>query len=127
MAKSGSEKRKQTKVVPFRATEGEVDHLAAVAKLQNLSKSAFIRARLFDAPEIKPTRPARRPSVEVAVLSRLLGQLGKCGSNLNQIAHQLNAGEHANRGDITAALAELRELKAEIMGALGRSTCADSD
>jgi hypothetical protein len=39
----------------------------------------------------------------------------------------LNAGEHANRGDITAALAELRELKAEIMGALGRSTSADSD
>jgi len=37
-------------------------------------------------------RAARRPPSSAPELAQLLAQLGKCGSNLNQIARALNSG-----------------------------------
>jgi hypothetical protein len=67
-------------------------------------------------------RAVRRPPVERKELARLLGHLGKVGSNLNQLAHAFN------RDAKVPGLAELKairryaeELRDALMEALGRA------
>jgi hypothetical protein len=61
----------------------------------------------------------RRPPVERAALAQLLAQLGKCGSNLNQIARVLNSGGNTPEG-IPDAIDAMRAAAAEIMRTLGK-------
>jgi hypothetical protein len=54
-----------------------------------------------------------------------MGQLGKVGGNLNQLAHNLNlvAGS-VSAEEIRAALADLRQLRAATLAAIqGGNTC----
>jgi hypothetical protein len=46
--------------------------------------------------------------------------LGKCGSNLNQIAHRLDSDENVSRAMIVKALADLREISAALLKSLGK-------
>jgi hypothetical protein len=65
-------------------------------------------------------RAVRRPPVERRELARLLGHLGKVGSNINQLAYAYN------RDRLVPALAELvgirrdvGEMRAALLRALG--------
>ena len=73
-------------------------------------RSALLHSRL---------RPSR---IEVKAVARLLGQLGKIGSNINQIAYHLNAGRPGYRieGSLEAALRDLSELRLVCLQALGK-------
>lgn len=53
-------------------------------------------------------------------IAKLLGEVGKIGSNVNQIAHQLNAGTGTSSNAIAAALADVADMRAALMEALGR-------
>jgi hypothetical protein len=68
-----------------------------------------------------PLPPRRRPSVDTQLLAKVLAELGKIGSNINQIAYHLNAGRPGDvmDGAIEAALNELVEWRAALMQALG--------
>jgi hypothetical protein len=77
------------------------------------------RIRRRSGTEAPMTRATRRPSIERTALAHLLAQLGKCGSNLNQIARGLNSGGDVP-SDIPAALADFRAACAAIMRTLGR-------
>jgi hypothetical protein len=108
----------RTKLIPVRCTAEERAAIKAVADKAGLSVGAFLRAAaLGDAGP----RAVRRPPIERKELARLLGHLGKVGSNLNQLAHAFNS-----RGRVPA-LAELNlirrhvvELRDALMKALGR-------
>lgn len=109
----------RTKLIPVRCTEEERAAIKAAADKAGLSVGAFVRAlALGDAGP----RAVRRPPIERRELARLLGHLGKVGSNLNQLAHAFN------RKGRTPALAELvtmreqvGELRDALMKALGRA------
>jgi hypothetical protein len=124
ITRSGSEKRQRQKVVRMRCDDAELQQLEEGAERVGLTVGAFMRRRcLGSAGE----RAVRRPPVERAVLAQLLGQLGKCGSNvkqigdrLNEIARSLNTGEPPP-ADIPEAIADIREVCAEIMRLLGRT------
>lgn len=115
--KSGSEKRERRALVGFRATPGEVQEIDEAADRAGLTRSAFVRAQCLAAPKMRATR---RPTVAAKVLAQLLGQLGKVGGNLNQIAIKHNKGDYVTPATILAALHELHEVRFEIMKALGR-------
>ena len=129
---SASEKREKQIIIPFRVTTAEAAEIDQAAAAANLTRSAFVRSRSLAAPtgedyakgkRMKPTPASRTqtskaPPLAAAVLARFSGELGKCGSNLNQIAHKLNSNEHVSGEEISAALVWLRELKTEIVGAL---------
>ena len=108
----------RTKLVPVRCTAEERAAIKAVADKAGLSVGAFLRAAaLGDAGP----RSVRRPPVERKELARLLGHLGKVGSNLNQLAYAFNS-----RGRVPA-LAELKDMRTYVgqmrdalMAALGR-------
>ena len=108
----------RTKLIPVRCTAVERAAIKAVADKAGLSVGAFLRAAaLGDAGP----RAVRRPPIERKELARLLGHLGKVGSNLNQLAHAFNSRGRvpglAELNDIRRHVVELRDA---LMKALGR-------
>ncbi len=88
-----------------------------------MSLSAYVCAKLGDSPG---PRTRRNPGPDMVLLAKVLGQLGKTGSNLNQIAHRLNEYDFegvtellAMRAEHEAALAEHRIVYNAILAALG--------
>ena len=114
--RSGSETRQRTKAVRVRCTDGEHAQLSIAADRVGLTVCSFMRMRCLDTPG---PRAVRRPPVERAALSQVLAQLGKCGSNLNQIARALNRGDGPPDG-IAEAITEFRATCAQIVQLLGR-------
>jgi hypothetical protein len=65
-------------------------------------------------------RQVRRPPVERKELARLLGELGKIGGNLNQLARAANTGVVIDATEVSEALAGLGAVRDAILTALGR-------
>jgi hypothetical protein len=114
--RSGSQTRQRAGIVTFRATAGEREELILAADRAGLSVGSYVRGRALVQPT---TRAVRRPTVERAALSQILAQLGKAGSNLNQIARALNAGGD-ERADLAAAIDEFRAACAAVLQAMGK-------
>jgi hypothetical protein len=105
----GSEKRQRNLEPKMRCTPGEHAQLVSAAERAGLTVAAFMRHQCLGTPG---PRAARRPPVERLALAKLLAQLGKVGSNLNQIARVLNSG-----GDTPAGIEEtLQEVRAAAVG-----------
>lgn len=116
--RSGTETRQRSRVVGFRASAEERAEIEKAAERDGLSTGSYIRAKVLAAPK---TKTVKRPPAHAESLARLLGQLGKIGSNLNQIAARLNRNENATRAGIVEALEELKPLRTEIFKALGKA------
>jgi hypothetical protein len=117
--RSGSEKRKRAKgAILVRLLPEERASVERKAGEAGLSLASFLRACGLGAPG---PRARRRSSVDAEALGRATAALNKVGSNLNQIAHGLNAGGFAvTAQECFAALAETRAAAAAIRALLGR-------
>jgi hypothetical protein len=113
---SGTDKRQRGVIVPVRMTVEERDRLQALSARSGLAAGAFMRAAAFG--EAGP-RAQRRPSAEAATLRRLLGELGRVGNNVNQIARRLNSGEAASLPQLNEALGAYLGMRNAIYRALG--------
>ena len=110
----------RTKLIPaIRCTEEERAAIKAAADRAGLGVGAFLRAAaLGDAGP----RAVRRPPIERKELARLLGHLGKVGSNLNQLAHAYNRDRRIpGLAELTAMRQQVGELRDALMKALGRA------
>lgn len=119
-------------VVAFRLTPVEAAHLdAAGAALKRprcradyCRAAALYQARQRVPPPVKPIRlPLRhKPHPEMQAVAKVLGELGKIGSNLNQIARVANShGRSAEVATLEAMLRELEALRAAAVATLSRS------
>lgn len=116
--KSGSERRERKRIIGVRVTDDEMAEITAEAERSGLTVASYARSVLLSAPA---PRARRRPSIEAEALGRLLGDLGKVGSNLNQIAHHMNAGRNeVSPAAMEAALSEVADIRAAILEAMGR-------
>ena len=113
----GTETRQKSLVVTSRYSPDEFAQLDEAASRAGLSRASFQRVQSLGTPP--KTRSTRRAPIERELLAKALGQLGRVGNNLNQIAHAANMGD-AERFDLGAALAELRGLLPDFLQALGR-------
>jgi hypothetical protein len=95
----------RTKLIHLRCTDHERAAIKAVAEEAGFSVGAFLR--LLALGDAGP-RAVRRPPAERAELARILGELGKIGSNVNQIAKAI----HTTRN--LPSWSELAEIKADI-------------
>lgn len=103
-------------VVAFRLTPAEAARIdAAGAGLRRPRRRAdFCRAAALHlarqrVPEpCKPIRlpPKRLPALDTQLLSRILGELGKIGGNVNLIAHAANATRASPATSTLTAIAE---------------------
>ena len=115
----GSETRKRSTPVTSRYDDGELAELDERASRAGLTRAAFQRVQsLATTPK---TRSTRRAPIEREMLAKALGQLGKVGSNLNQLAHAAHL-DRTEVAQITAAVAELRALLPDFLQALGRAS-----
>ena len=109
---------------PTRCTVAQRAAVEAAAQKAGLSLNAYQRQTLCGDPGPRAHRGKRGP--DMVLLSRLLGQHGKAGSNLNQIARQLNSGGDVEPPELADAIAEHRAACQAIMSALGVSPDADN-
>jgi hypothetical protein len=101
---------------PTRVSPALRDKVIAEAAADGLSLGAFIRARLDGSPG---PRAKRNPGPDIVLLAKVLAELGKSGSNLNQIAHHLNMDEVAELPELQEAVREQRIAVAMLMRLLG--------
>ena len=105
-------------VVHVRCTPANLATYTAAAAQAGLSIGAWFRTLADGTPG---PRAVRKPPVEKAELARLLGEIGKLGSNVNQMARVLNTtGEPPEGSDLARARAAIEEMRAAVMKALGR-------
>ena len=83
-------KEKDPKVyrVTVRFNEDSYKKLVATAKAANLSTAELIRQMVLKGK----VNVKQEVVAEVPMLKKLIGEFGKIGSNLNQIAHHYNGG-----------------------------------
>ena len=113
--RSGSEKRQRTNIITMRINPQEAATIRQIAQSRGESVSALMRSALLQS-RLRPSR------IDLQAVARLLGQLGKIGSNINQIAFHLNAGRPGDRveGSLEEALRDLSELRLVCLQALGK-------
>lgn len=114
---SGSEQRQRQDALRIRLTEAERATVSEAAERAGLSLAGYARAVLLAA---EPLRQSRRPPATKAELAVILGQLGKIGSNVNQLARASNSETVIAAGELAAASAAILEIRDAIMAALGR-------
>lgn len=110
---SRSIKRKRMATIHARVTEEEKAEIAAKAKAVGGVSALFRSALLgYKLPKSK---------VDTKAVSQVLAELGKIGSNVNQIAKHLNSGRpgDATENTIVAALRDLMQTRSACMRALG--------
>jgi hypothetical protein len=104
--------------ISVRCTAEDHAVIDAQATKAGLSKGAYRRALALGAPG---PRAVRRPPIERKELARLLGQLGKVGSNVNQLAYGYNrAGSLPGYPELLAVRREVGEMRDALIKALGR-------
>jgi hypothetical protein len=113
----------KSRIVPIRFTPEQYERLSEKANRSGMAIGAAAREILLG--EAGP-RAVKRPPVEKMELARLLGAIGKLGSNVNQIARALNEGRDApSRDDLAQMRADITLMRTAVMAALGRGQRRD--
>lgn len=94
----------------LRVTPAQDEAMRAAAERAGLSLTAFICQQALGAPA---SRTRRTPSPDMVLLAKVLAQMGKAGSNLNQIAHRLNEYDFEGIPELLATQAEHAEVLAQ--------------
>ncbi len=114
---AGSNKRRRGRIIASRCLDEEFAAIAAKADKAGLAIAAFMRAAaLGDAGP----RAQRRPPADHKALRQILGEIGRIGNNINQIARALNAGEQARLPELKDALRAYIAIRDAIFEALGK-------
>ena len=116
---TGTNKRQRQRVISFRVDGYEHDRITTEADRAGVTVGTFARDVLIGA---QAPRRVRRPPAEKAELVRILGELSKIGSNVNQLAAKANVGvlRVLDPMALTKLQDDLDELRDDLMRALGR-------
>lgn len=107
--KKNSAKRQRNLVLRVRVLPSESEEIRKRATALGVSVSEMLRESALNEPIRRPKKPL--PSPDRMALAALTGQLGKIGSNLNQLAHRANtSGVIGEWGLLTDAICECRDL-----------------
>jgi hypothetical protein len=115
--RSGSQKRQRVKSLQIAMTPEEFLVVCERATVAGLSPSSYGRAVLLGTPG---PRARRSPPLNAELLAHAVAQLNKAGSNLNQIAHILNAGRAVGSKEAVEALTDTRAAVVLILDIVGR-------
>jgi hypothetical protein len=105
------------KPISVRCTAKDHAVINEAATKAGLSIGAYLRSLALGTAG---PRAVRRPPVERKELARLLGHLGKVGSNINQLAYAYNRDRLLpGFAELVAMRREVGEMRAALMKALG--------
>ena len=100
----------RTHIIKFRITEKEKLTLELCCKRLNIRMSTLIRQSLLGKPVQHTVLVADGGEDTLNILSALLGQCGKIGGNLNQLARHFNTGGRDSEQLRAQLLTELSTL-----------------
>ena len=100
----------RTHIIKFRVTKKEKLTLELCCKRLNISMSTLIRQSLLGKPVQHTVLVAGGGEDALNILSALLGQCGKIGGNLNQLARHFNTGGKDSEQIRAQILTELSAL-----------------
>ena len=105
---------------PFsiRLSDEQRADLDSRADRARLSTGGYAISAIFNTP---PPRQSYRPSVVEEELARLMGAIGKIGSNINQLAHQAHLGSWPDSRALQQACADIRMMRDTLIRAFGRT------
>lgn len=101
---------RKTKLIKFRVTEQEKLELELLCKLLRVNMSTLLRRCLRTKPIKQAIVVTGGGEEALNILSDLLGQCGKIGSNLNQLARHFNSGGKDSEQIRARVLSELSAL-----------------
>jgi hypothetical protein len=110
----------KSRIVTIRFTPEQYEQISEKANRAANDIGPMIRTIVLGSPG---PRAVKRPPIEKQLIAKLLGAIGKLGSNVNQIARALNEGRDGpSRDDLAQMRADIMLMRAAVMAALGRST-----
>lgn len=114
---SKSNKRQATRLLNFRLTPEDYEVLVLASAVSGMGPSTFARRAAFRAASLVVPDYERKADPIAADKARILGELGRIGSNANQLARIANTTRSAPAAQAVAALVEeLRALRASVVG-----------
>lgn len=116
--KKKSETYRHKNIVCMKVTDMELEILNQHAATAGLSRSGYLR-KLFLEKEIHVHYEI---VADMKILREILGEYGKIGSNLNQIARYFNTGGERSltmEDEIRQCISELFELRKEVLKLAG--------
>lgn len=116
--KKSSNNRQRTITLRCRALPAEAEQIKKLAEFVGMSVGEVLRQA---ALETKIRAPRKKlPSPDRTELARLTGQLGKVGSNLNQLARHANCEQQLDTGvELSTTIADCRKLIDQLTKLLG--------
>jgi len=114
---------RRTKQMLLRMTPEELAAVDSKANRAGYSREAFARAALAGAP---PLRAVRTPPVDHVTLRRIVGELGRIGNNVNQLARDMNRGNIPDVPEMRAAAQAVMDAADAILEALGKEPARDN-
>ena len=119
---SGSETRRKTVTTTIRFTPEERAAVAAAADVQGLGPCSFARMVTLRAAGRTPPPVRKRRDAIASVIGPVLGELGRIGSNINQIAKVANSTGNATAIAAAGRLrADLERLTVAVLSLKGSS------
>lgn len=115
--RSGSERRRATKLIVFRVTPAEAEGLRQAADAAKQSVAAYVRSRAVEASQVRPRRG--KPAADVEAVRQLVAALNRVGNNLNQIAKAANSGRDVPREEALASFEQVRQIRTEARAVFG--------
>ncbi len=104
------------KFIAVRCTLDDHAFIGETAAQAGMSIGAFLRTLALG---MAGARAVKRPRIEREQLAKLLGEIGKLGSNVNQIARWANTDKRAPDDRVLALMREdIAAMRAEVMKAL---------
>jgi hypothetical protein len=108
----------KTRVSTIRWTVQQYGTVSETADQAGLSVGAFLRTLALGSPG---PRAVRKAPVERRELARILGELGKIGSNCNQIAKAIHQTQNLpGWAELASIRADVAAMRAALMSALGK-------
>jgi hypothetical protein len=105
------------KFIAVRVTAGDRERIAARAQESGLKIGGYLRALALGSAG---PRAVKRPRVEREQLAHLLGEIGKLGSNVNQLAKWANTERApASLDELARIRADIAAMREAVMTALG--------
>ena len=114
-----SQKRQRDRQIKTPCTLDEFNAISAKAIDAGMTRAAWSRTVMLGSAG---PRARRRPHPDQKALLQILGQLGRIGGNINQIAKQLNAGDTPAIPELRDALTAYIDIRNVIYAALGMTT-----
>ena len=104
------------KFIAVRCTLDDHAFIGETAAQAGMSIGAFLRTLALGTAG---ARAVKKPRIEREQLAKLLGEIGKLGSNVNQIARWANTDKRAPDDRVLALMREdIAAMRAEVMKAL---------